>query len=358
MGYRKIYPNLYVLLLADSGARRKSAPIILAEQLIDNEFVGNTKMFRGQSSLQALQETMSLDEKHPKSQRKLTGGSVYLLAEELSSFFIKDPNLIQNLTDFQDFRPEYSKRLKGTGTTIIKNLCLSMLAASNQEFLDSVFTTQAVYGGLLSRTCVILGGDYRPPNALMRPDLDAIEVSKKQLIKELAKIAGLSGAFGISLEAEAIYVQWYERLYSAMIEKPDPTGVKARVHTNVLKLAMILAASELRMEINTEDVATAIEEFNTISFNYAHFAQRAGSANDNEVATKLLEMLKDNYPQKVEERQFFLLNWGYIVMAEFQNTVVKLEKAGIIEVVANGLKLSYLLTDDYAEKMGLKEHEF
>lgn len=354
MGYRRIYPNLYVLLLAEAGARRKSAPFQILEELIDNELVGNTKMFRGQCSIQALQETMTNDETHPKSRRKLTGGSVFLLAEEMSSFFIDDPKLIQNLTDIQDFRAEYSKRLKGSGNSLIKNLCVSMLAASNQHYLDTVFTSQAVFGGLLSRTCVVLGGDYRPPNALMRPDLIAIGRRRAALTAQLNKISSLKGAFTISLEAEKLYIHWYERLYQSMIERPDPTGVKARVHANVLKLSMILAASELRKEINVNDVRAAIEKFNAISFNYTHFAQRAGSASDNEVATKLLEMLKDNYPNPVEEKQFFVLNWGYIDMASFQNTVTKLEKAGIINVSANGLKLSYVLASDYAEKMGLK----
>ena len=355
MGYRKMMPNLYVLLLAPSGADRKSAPFSVVEELIDNDLVGNTKMLRGQCTIQALQDILSQEDRHPKSKRQLKDGSVMLLAEEFSSFFIDDPKLIQNLTDMHDFRAEYSKKLKTGPSNTIRNMCITMLAASNQSLLDTVFNSSAVFGGLLSRTCVIVPDGHRPANSLLRVDLLAVELRKKNLIKQLGEISRLKGTFKITPAAEHRYEEWYVQLYASMRQHPDPTGVKARVHANVLKLAMILAASELRLEITLEDIETSIQKFHEISVNYLHFAQRVGTATDVEVASRLMEMLREKFPSPVMRVDFFAVNWGFIVMKDFDDLIKKLEIGEVIKVVGTQENtVAYYLTEKTIEQMRLK----
>ncbi len=51
----RLYPNLYVLTLADSSMHRKAKPTGIAGDLV--AAVGNTKLVRGRTSIQALLDT-------------------------------------------------------------------------------------------------------------------------------------------------------------------------------------------------------------------------------------------------------------------------------------------------------------
>ena len=171
-----LYPNIYVLLLADSAAFRKGGSFPLVTELLTE--LHHTKIYDGRASIQALLEKLSIDMAGKKGS-PIRGGSALLLAEELASFFVADPQLIPMITNIYRSRKIYTYDLRGNAFTV-KDLCVSMLSASNEIHLRDVYDSRAVYGGLLGRTFLVKPDERRAPNSLL--EVDASKYNTKDLL--------------------------------------------------------------------------------------------------------------------------------------------------------------------------------
>ena len=163
----KVCPNIFVLLNADSAVHRKSGPIKEADHLLGDLKI--TKIIRGRGSIQAILEDLASSQMDRESGKTLRGGSCLLVADELRSFFVSDDSLIGILTDIYDYRDRFDYKLRGAPFKVT-NLCVSMLAASNDEFLKEIYTVEAVNGGLLGRTFLVKPDEYRPANSLLETE--------------------------------------------------------------------------------------------------------------------------------------------------------------------------------------------
>ena len=135
-GEGHLYPNIFVLLLAESGVQRKGRPIGLCESLINK--VNNTKVVSGRTSIQALLDELAYSETDPKTGNIKKGGSAVFIAPELAGGLVQDPQAISILTDIYDHKPDYVSRLRGHGKFKIDKIVLSMIAGSNGRLLKSI----------------------------------------------------------------------------------------------------------------------------------------------------------------------------------------------------------------------------
>src|SRR5674476_1160462 len=133
LGDHRVYPNLYTLLLADSAVHRKGHPIKLCEELVKR--AKSTKVISGRSSIQGILDELSRGETDKVTGKIISGGSALFSASELSAGIVNDPEAVKILTDIYDFKEEYTSRLRGSGVFRIKNICFSLIAASNEELL-------------------------------------------------------------------------------------------------------------------------------------------------------------------------------------------------------------------------------
>ena len=140
------YPNIYVLFLAQSGAR-KGAPISLAQSLIQK--VNNTKIISGRTSIQAIIDELAHTETNSKTGKLVKGGSAILIAGELAAGIVGDTAAVGILTDIYDLKTDFKHHLRSTGRFKIDRIVFNMLAASNADLLKEVYTQSAVSGGLL-----------------------------------------------------------------------------------------------------------------------------------------------------------------------------------------------------------------
>ena len=159
-GDSNLYPNVYVLLLADSAVHRKGNPVRFCEKLTGK--IANTKVISGRTSIQAILDELARGETHPKTGKTIKGGSSLFSAAELSAGIVNDPEAIKILTDIYDFKEEYTSRLRGTGTFHIKNICFTMMAASNESLLVDLYDEKARTGGLLGRTFLVKPNSSAP----------------------------------------------------------------------------------------------------------------------------------------------------------------------------------------------------
>jgi hypothetical protein len=348
-----LFPNLYTLLLADSGIDRKGTPLGVACDILNE--LHNTKIIRGRTSVQGILKVLGEQEMDRESGVSTSGGSCFLCAEELASFFVTDPQAIPLITDIYDYRREWTSNLKGEGKVTIKNLCVTMLAASNETHLREVYSNLAVYGGLLGRTLFVKSDGRRPPNAMFGDDLDLLkyEEAKKELVCALKDISILRGPFEIQDEAKTEYVTWYKHLYKNYGNKTDKSGIIARIHTTVAKVAMILAVANTRtLYIMKHHVEEAISQCIKLLPNYDIFVMASGKGTLAEAGSFMLNELLTQ--KSITKGQFLKKYWTEVDDELFENMAKTLEQAKLITYSIEGNKQVFILTDEGKERLNGK----
>lgn len=347
-GLRKIYPNMYVLFLAKSAENRKSGPFSSIASLLLDDRSRSTKVFQGRASVQGIYDLLSRTLN--TGSVSLAGGSCLILAEELAAFFVQDDSLIQMMTDMYDPREVFEYSLRSTGTIKIKNLCVSLLGASNKQLLQKVYSGDAVYGGLLSRTLIITPNETRPPNDLM--DMGFMDL--KPLVEELREIrdkAIEAKTFTITESGKLFYREWYHKLYNSYSSQQDPTGVLQRLHTHAFKLGMVLAASEQRFTITDHDISEAIEQVTALRGNYKEFEISSGQHKNANIAAMLLTHLSKCKDFTCTRKEFLGIHWMDVELEEFDKLISTMDAAGILDVTLGGqARTTYTLTKKAIEK--------
>jgi hypothetical protein len=344
-GLGEIYPNIYAVLLADSAEYRKDAGLKLASELLRE--LSNTKIIEGRASFQAIIDDLAHDKGNKKGFTP-RGGACIIIAPELAAFFVADPQLIQNLTNWYEFRDEHQEKLRGTGTVTIKNRCINLLAASNETFLRDVYDTRAMYGGLLRRTFLIRPDETRNYNSLVYEDLDLYD--KTPLVKKLAEIANLKGRVAFTTDAARVYDDWYGELYKSYKTHPDRTGVLQSMHTSVLKLAIIIAASYISLEISEEIIKRAILEVTALRGNYEAYAMTVGKSDLAKVGTTILNYLWQAKDNKLSREDILIKVWTDIDAENLDKLIDTLVQAGLLNVVQIGRGVGYAMTEKCKDK--------
>ena len=351
-GNELICPNIYVIFLADSAAFRKGGSFPLVGEL--SEELHHTKLFDGRSSVQALMEKLSLDV-GGKRGIPIRGGSCLLLAEELSSFFVLDPQLIPLLTNLYRSRSSFRYELRGNPFTI-KDLCVTLMGASNETLLREIMDIRATEGGLLGRTFIVKPDKKRPANDLL--DIDLTKFNKKPLMDSLEKIKELKGPIVFTKPAIKRYRDWYKELYESLDKSPDPTGLLGRIHTSVLKLCMIIAASQYKLEVSENDVNVAIDDAICLKPNYETFTMASGISTQAKAGTLFLKALWDATSlngNKLSRRLFLQNYWNQVSAEDLDKVTQTLVQAGMIIEDFTGNDLGYIMSKKCREKFELKQ---
>ena len=263
-GIFNTYPNIYVMLHADSGLK-KGPPISMAKQLVQK--TGLTRIISGRSSIQGILKDLGTAQTQPGG--KVVSKSVaFICSSELASSIVDDPVSTKILTDLYDrsYNVGEWRSLLKMETFQLKDPTITMLTATNEAMAEDFFTKSAIQGGYFARTFIVYEKEGIVSNSLIFP-LD--ETPDYKLASDyLKQLGGLTGPFqplsarGESEEfkhhktkfgreiwfsdAGVIYDDWYED-FKENIKNPelkDDTGTMNRFGDSVLKVAMLLSLAE------------------------------------------------------------------------------------------------------------------
>lgn len=334
------YPNLYVFLVAKSGGR-KGLPVMLARSLVTGTTA--TRVVAGRTSIQAVIRDLA-------KLHKTNGGAAlkdahgFLVAPELASFFVKDPDALPILTDLYDTysHKEWKNTLKG-GNDILKMPCLTLLGATNEEHFYEAVPASSIGGGFIARTLIIYEEGKRNVNSLMYEN-EALTIDEKPLINYLTDVSKLKGKIVPTHKARSTYDTWYRSFESQT--KNDPTGTLERVHSNAVKVAMLLALSEdLTLEVNERHVDEAICVCMGTLGGMRKLTMGTGKSN---LASQTRTVIKAllSAPAFTMTRARILRNfWGQLDRYDLDRIVATLEGAGAIRIT-NETELAYTLTEE------------
>lgn len=335
-GDSKIFPNIYVLLVAGS-AQKKGRPVTTAEHLVS--LVGNVKVISGRSSIQAILVEVgqtSTDE----TGKLVKGGSAVFFAPELAAGLVQDEQSIQILTDIYDYKPTgHTTNLIGRSKSKLERLIFSMCGASNEDLLKSIYDSKAIYGGLLGRTFLVKPDEFRKSVSFPKGD----EEGFRSLQAKLRDVSNLAGEFVWAANAYEAYDSWYCDFREKARTKEDRAGVIGRLPTGVKKLAFLKAANRLSHEISLQDCEEAIDECVALLPNYNTFVLSSGKSTLAEAGAIVLEELSKGFP--VERKMLIRAHWSHFDVKTFDEVIVALDSGGLISIKIAGATVSYVLTD-------------
>lgn len=344
-GDSKLFPNIYVLFLAPSSGR-KGAPVSLSEHLV--HLVNNVKVISGRNSIQAILRELSLTETSTDGKIK-KGGSAIFFAPELSAGIVQDDQSIQILTDIYDYKPTgHQTNLVGGGKFKVDKLIFSMLGASNEELLGDVYTSKAIAGGLLGRTFLVIPDEFRAANAFPEGN----ESGFQKLVESLREVSLLNGEFFWDYDAKEMYRLWYEKFRNEASKKSDRGGILGRLPTGVKKLAMILAANELRQGITVKHTEQAIDECLNLIRNYASLQISQGKSTIAACGAIVLELLSRLHPSHVDRKSIIRDNWMHFDPDILDKTIAAFEHANLVTTFVDKSITGYQITSKGLEILG------
>jgi len=283
----RLYPNMYMMFVADTTFYRKTTAFKLAESVIRDTIPhmlmptpGSPERFQDALSgrLPSNYKELTYEQQELLSQAQAFAAQRGLFKDEVAGLFgafnkkdymvgLKD--LIMELYDC----PDYADKDTQSGLTIVRNAALSILGVTTPAGLSAATSTTDWDNGLLPRFLMLTPEpDYceRPTLEVYRPAPEMVTQGLKTLYERLPTPVQ-EGDGWKSPEALRVDVQCWPQAqaYSDRLRKLcDPhqetplddrlKGLYGRMHVQAIKLAMILSAldwmeSDREMPVITEE---------------------------------------------------------------------------------------------------------
>lgn len=255
MGYFKVYPNMYIVLVGPAGARKTAAIRIgtnLLSELTDIRVSADSTT--REALIRALKDSnieTTIDGVTPYHHSSLT-----IVSEELSVFLgTQNHDLLSVLTNLYDCKDIWEYRTKGSGVDTIAGVWLNLLGATTPDWLVGSIPLTAIGGGFTSRILFVVEDGPRKKTAI--PFLTKEElILKNDLLTDLVEIAKLRGEFKFSPEGRKWFIQWYENKDDLLAKDPRFAGYSERKHIHLLKTAVLISACKGNNMLLTDEHLT------------------------------------------------------------------------------------------------------
>ncbi len=369
-----LYPNIYVMLHADSGLK-KGPPVSMARQLV--KAVNNTRIIAGRSSIQCILKDLGTAYTQPGG--KVINKSVaFICSSELSSSIVGDPVATKILTDLYDRQYNVGewKSLLKMESFELKDPTVTMLTATNEAMGEDFFTKAAIQGGYFARTFIVYEKEGVNTNSLMYPlESKPDYIKSADYLKELAKLHGqfhpvastekndeyrfrksIRGREIYFNEVGQMYDDWYHNFRDTMKvqEIKDETGTMNRFGDSVLKVAMLLSLAEApRLVLSESAMADAIAECERLLGN----ARRAthgkhGMSNAALLKSLIIMELLNRENHQVTRTVLMKKMWmHYQHSQEFDDMMQTFDAAGMITTFMIGNQVAYQMPDKQVEEL-------
>lgn len=370
----KTYPNIYVMLHADSGLK-KGPPISMARQLVTP--VQNTRIISGRSSIQGILKDLGTAYTSPGGKVQ-TKSVAFICSSELSSSIVEDKVATKILTDLYDRQYNVGewKSLLKMETFELKDPTITMLTATNEAMSEDFFTRSAIQGGYFARTFIVYEKERQNVNSLMYPLAHKPNYeSSANYLKQIAKLQGPFKPFAVEEknnefrfrkikkgrdlwfnEVGIIYDDWYENFseFVKVQETKDETGTMNRFGDSVLKVAMLLAlAKEPVLEISIEAMNEAIIECEKLLGNVRKTTIGKQGISDSAVLkTVIIQEMLNRETHQISRTMMLKKMWmHYETAEEFDAMMMSFDHAGIIITESIGNQIVYTMKPNMVEEL-------
>ena len=340
-GAYKLYPNVYIMLIGPSGIK-KGLPIKVAEKLVTDLNV--TKVIAGRSSIQAIIENLGHQTMN-KDGTVTKDATAFIVSGEFSQSILEDPQALTILTDLYDsqYKDVHTNLLK-SGKSILRNVYLSMLGASNETHLHAVIGQRDIMGGFIARTLMVSENKRNRKNSLVYRTANTIDY--EGLSEYLRTISVLKGEFQYYPGADKFYEEWYNEYEP---DNEDITGTANRFPDTVLKVAMLVSMSRgVDMMLTIDDIQESISMCSTCMTNAQVVTNNSPGATTTPIAKQTAivfeTLLKTDTFQML---RIVLLRklWRHMDAFELTRVMDTLKEANLVREEDVGKDMYYVLQD-------------
>lgn len=280
----RVYPNLYVLLVAPPGVG-KSVAIFQGRALVD----GTRKLKLAPDDVT---KASLIDHLAKAEQTKFYGKGIiqyHALQVSADEFGVlcpaHDSGFLSVLNALYDNREYYTESRRGRDADlVIKAPQVNLLAGTQPDFLANLLPAEAWGMGFMSRMLMVYAG--KSPRPTLFGKRKKIDTGK--LLADLGTVCELQGEMVWDGAAESSLVDWYE---TGMAPEPQHTKLKHYVPRRILttlKLCIISAISRGNaMVIEDIDVLRAREWLLEIEAGMPDVFKDMGGAPDGELIQEL-----------------------------------------------------------------------
>lgn len=349
----KLYPNTYTMLVARSGLR-KGFPVKIAQKLVESLDV--TKVISGRNSIQSI--ILELSKQWTlESGKVLSSAHAFVVNDELGSLLVEDPSAQTILTTLYDsfYHSNWTDTLKSDGRKVLKDICVTMLSATNQTHLTEFLDTTSVTGGFIGRTLIIYEEKKSRINPLIDDD-EIIEMDLGPLIDRLKVISEIKGPMRLEHEAKNRYREWYIDYNTKMESDPsdDNTGTSERLHDHVLKISTLLSLSERDDRIITpQHIEDAIDLATTFTGSVKRITLGKGKSESSDKTRIVLEYLISQPEYTATRKQLLRAKYGDIDAIDLDKILDTMNQAGIINLFNTTSGVRVTIEEKYAKQFSL-----
>jgi len=333
LGRIKVFPNLYIVLVAEPGVARKSQAISYGVELmneIDSIYMSADAITK-EALLQDLEAAQGTYE-HKGYNKNYC--ALNIVSKEFESFLgqkRENTKMLVLLTDlFDSHEGPWRYRTKQSGSNIIQNVFLNILAATTPESLASSFPSSAIGGGLTSRILFIWAAKGHKKVAYPAFTEEMFKM-REALVHDLAIISRMSGNYIFSDKARSEWEYWYnyydERSSTRLCRDPAFNGWYSRKPMFVLKIAMLLTAARTNKQMLEWP---QIEESLAIVKGAEKLMGKTFSAIGRSEVAPDVDLVKTVIQQhrKISEKELLQIVWRDVDSKKFDNVIATILKSG------------------------------
>ena len=334
LGRIKIYPNIYIVFVAEPGIARKSQAISNAMSMLAQipEIITSADASTKEALLQDLQ-VGATDELMPDGST-FKHSSLCIFSKEFESFLgQKKENtkmlvLLTDLFDCQELPWKY--RTKTSGSNVVPSVFINLLAATTPDSLASSLPPTAVGGGLTSRMLFVWADKKK--KKVPRPfETEEEKELKDKLIKDLFVISRISGQYTMTEDCIEKWDEWYNKYEEAdpdrICKDPSFNGWYSRKPMYILKIAILVAASRSNsLLVDWEMIEKAISEIEEVEYQMGNAFKAIGKSVITSETDTVLQIIKAR--KCIDEKMLMSMVWRDIDSNKFDNVIDTAVRSG------------------------------
>lgn len=338
MTHSKLFPNLYVVLVAPAGVG-KTVVTGTAESML--RAVGDIYVAPSSLTTASLMDTMNISKRVIHGPFPYIFNSLQVVASEFGVFLPAYDNAFMNsLTKLYDGELYEERRRTGKTNHIkIELTLLSLLAACTPDFINTVMPESAWDQGFASRTMFVYHGPVKKtslfPGVKVLSTTDGIY---KSLMADLISMKGLNGPF----EWEPVAIDMIEAWYQAGC-KPVPEHARLKSYlnrreTHLMKLSMAASVARSdKMLVTTDHVYEALSWMVEAETNFPEIFSNSGMTTEGRTIEDLCFIVRKHYEKtKRPVGSHVLVNY-------LKDRVPAYSITKIIEVMVQARKIKFVL---------------
>lgn len=353
----KLWPNLYVLLVAPPALCRKSSSMHIANRLLSElpsclpstvkAYAKTSQVITGKTTPEGLLTSLAPDQKVFMSTTESgssmitvdKGSQIALNISELAVFLGKqqyNSGLVTLLTDLFDCKDKDSEITRGNGLKPLRDIYVTLFGAITPEGMRTSIPDEAFGGGFMSR--VVIAYQDTPTKIYPIPKPMPGYPVWQDLTFRLAWIAEhAKGEYYLTPEAESYYDRWYRAWKASLFSVPDNQHKDNRIDSLILRVALLMRVQEYREgnEITLENIQDARKLLEYTSNTGERVLENVGATTYGQSYNTIKRFLLKRGSVSRRELSQYMSSRG-IKADEISSVIDQLVVEGVVSITLNG----------------------